>query len=411
MNDDAPATRFCPFCGESAANDHIFCRACGKLLNQAPNTPLTTAFDDGSDRDQVAQERGELRELRAQKMQDLDRARAQLRVIEGQLRRRLHSSQDPFSGQSLREARARQQQMNGRVAELEREIAAIDSAINARVAPLTTAPNGPRPVLVRSKGGEENGSAFLVFLVVSGATAVFFAAGYLWPVVVIAVCVLLFLAWRRPTLVARLTDSYALRRIPSGWRATPKRFAVITAVVSLALTLISSNILAAAKGTERSTATPTASTAQLLATNTALPTTPTPVQPTQTAVPPTVTLAPSTATVLPPTATNVATIVAAAPTAAPVVAPTEATPPTTSATYQAAGTAVGAPIGTGPTATPAPSLSPPIVAAQLVGVADGATIRVRLPDGSEPFVLLVGADAPLPNECYGAEAAARTTAL
>ncbi len=48
---------------------------------------------------------------------------------------------------------------------------------------------------------------------------------------------------------------------------------------------------------------------------------------------------------------------------------------------------------------------------QLVAVVDGATITVRLPDNTETSVLLIGVDAPLVTECYGAESAARTTAL
>lgn len=49
--------------------------------------------------------------------------------------------------------------------------------------------------------------------------------------------------------------------------------------------------------------------------------------------------------------------------------------------------------------------------AQLIDVPDAATIRVRLPDNSEVSVLMIGVDTPLPNECFGAEAAARTTSL
>ncbi len=48
---------------------------------------------------------------------------------------------------------------------------------------------------------------------------------------------------------------------------------------------------------------------------------------------------------------------------------------------------------------------------QLVSVIDGATITVRLPDNTETSVLLIGVDAPLSTECYGTEAAARTTTL
>ncbi len=48
---------------------------------------------------------------------------------------------------------------------------------------------------------------------------------------------------------------------------------------------------------------------------------------------------------------------------------------------------------------------------QLVSVIDGATITVRLPDNTNASVLLIGVDAPVATECYGAESAARTTAL
>jgi micrococcal nuclease len=51
------------------------------------------------------------------------------------------------------------------------------------------------------------------------------------------------------------------------------------------------------------------------------------------------------------------------------------------------------------------------VQAELVSVQDGATIRVRLPEGNEALVLLIGIDAPAPTECYGAESAARPAEL
>ncbi len=110
--------------------------------------------------------------------------------------------------------------------------------------------------------------------------------------------------------------------------------------------------------------------------------TPSPPTAIPTQIPPTVTATKAvTATPIPPTATATAT-----------------TPPPTQT-----------PIPVTATATTPPA--PTIVVSQLVAVVDGATITVRLPDNTNASVLLIGVDAPVPNECYGAESAARINTL
>ena len=164
----------------------------------------------------------------------------------------------------------------------------------------------------------------------------------------------------------------------------------------LALGSPTSSSPVAARATRSATAT-TASAAALLG-----PTPTATIRPT--ASPMSTTAAPTAPLVVPPTAT--ATI---APTPLPV--PPTATPPPPTAPPATATpvppTAVP-PTPVPPTAIPAPQ--PPVLA-ELVGVQDGATIRVRMPQGYEESVLLIGIDAPLKTECYGQEAAARPAAL
>lgn len=121
------------------------------------------------------------------------------------------------------------------------------------------------------------------------------------------------------------------------------------------------------------------------------------IAPTMTSIATSTPLAPTvTSTQLPPTATatNAATATPLPPTAtvaATVPPPTQTPIPST--------------------ATPTPPPAPTIVMSQLVAVIDGGTITVQLPDNTKTSVLLIGVDAPLSTECYGAESAARATAL
>jgi endonuclease YncB( thermonuclease family) len=127
--------------------------------------------------------------------------------------------------------------------------------------------------------------------------------------------------------------------------------------------------------------------------------------PTPTRVPPTAT------PTIPPSPTPTAT-----PTIPPSPTPTVTPAPPTAVLAlppTAIPTAMATTIAPSPTTIPATATPPgPILTlAQLVAVQDGATIKVRLPDNTEASVLMIGVDTPFPNECFGAESAARTTQL
>lgn len=119
----------------------------------------------------------------------------------------------------------------------------------------------------------------------------------------------------------------------------------------------------------------------------------------------------------------------ATPTRPPTLPPATAAPPSPTPFALAATLTKAAPVAmlppttipattVPPTTVPAtaipptvPPAAPILVQAQVVDIPDAATIKVRMPDGTEALVLLIGIDSPLRSECYGTEAAARTTAL
>lgn len=202
-------------------------------------------------------------------------------------------------------------------------------------------------------------------IVVVGFGLLIVALGYLAPVLIPTLIALWVLAWKRPARVARVINHRAFARVPRSVRATPMRFATVAAAVLIPLSALGA---ASVYGDDGS-------------------------------APP----APS----RPGAAANAPRATATS-TASPS-APTER-PPAPSPTATSDPTATGEPRA----ADLAPS--PPRVAATVVEVVDGDTLKVLL-DGQEQTIRIIGVDTPetrdpnAPVMCYGAEATAKTREL
>ena len=181
--------------------------------------------------------------------------------------------------------------------------------------PPAPAPSGqPASGAQRGRGCLTIGAMVLVALIALGLVVL--VLGYGAPVIIPAAIALVVLAWKKPGWVSRLSGARFASRIPAAVRATPMRFAIVTAAVLIPL---SSLLGVAAYSHPSATPTPTPAHVQLAATSTATtaptvtaaaaatpaPTvTPTP-KPTPTPLPPTPTAVPSTPTPVPPTPTPV----------------------------------------------------------------------------------------------------------
>lgn len=89
------------------------------------------------------------------------------------------------------------------------------------------------------------GRLILGFLALTGALLVL---GVLMPIVIVAAAALIGLAWKRPDLVRRMMDWRIFSRLPAAVIANPMRFALITAAITIPLSLYGGTSLYGIRG-------------------------------------------------------------------------------------------------------------------------------------------------------------------
>lgn len=243
----------CPACGATIGvalgSSRATCDYCRSNLAVTVNhgelqlrstAQIAEAVREEGQRTQDLLRRMELRHQRGTLIQDYTATRAQIDALDAELRALQRARQTPVIRQQTSALQGRRQQMVQHLTWAQQQIVAIDAELDPQQAspwigaPPPSAPQGLPGWLVPLAGANGWVKALLIFLLLGFAIP---AIGLCAPFLVLGSGALVALAWYRPAHVERLTQSPVVAWLPRELRATPKRFALILAVVVIPMAI------------------------------------------------------------------------------------------------------------------------------------------------------------------------------